>query len=102
MAEAVATELQAVGAHAHAVRADIEGVLAYLRRARVAVGYHHCRQGSAIENGSIPSAVGIANVVDRQPLAGVEADDQAPVLPFHLVAVDLEARPLGLGDLEWL
>jgi hypothetical protein len=40
--------------------------------------------------------------MERQPLAGVEADDEAPFLPAHLVAVDLEARPLRLGDLQRL
>ena len=101
-AEAVAAQLQAVGAHAHAVLADVEGVLAPLRRAGVAVGDDHLGERGAVEDRAVLAVVVVAEVVQRQPFAGVEADDEAPVLPAHLVAVDLEARPLGLRDLERL
>jgi len=40
--------------------------------------------------------------MQRQALTGVEADPQVPALPGDLVAVDGEAGPLGLGDLDRL
>jgi hypothetical protein len=44
----------------------------------------------------------VADLVEGQALLGVEADPQAPLLPAHLVAVDREARALGLRDLDGL
>ena len=35
-----------------------------------------------------------------EPLARREADPEPPLLPPHLAALDLEARALGLDDLE--
>ena len=87
-AEAVAAELQAVGAHAHAVLADVEGVLAPLRRAGVAVGHDHFGERGAIEDRAVAAVVAVAEVVQRQPFAGVEADRRssssasAPGCPF--------------------
>ena len=101
-AEAIAAQFQAVGAHAHAVFADVEGVLAVLRRGRVAVGHDHLRERGAIENRALLAAIVVPQVVQRQPFAGVEADDEAPVLPLHPIAIDREARPLGLRDVERL
>src|SRR5262245_16430238 len=40
--------------------------------------------------------------MQREPFPRVEADDQAPVLPLHLIAIDVETRPVRLGDLERL
>ena len=37
-----------------------------------------------------------------EPLALVEADAEAPLLPAHAPAVDLEARALRLGDVDRL
>src|SRR5262249_58955157 len=89
-AEAVAPQLQAVRAIAEAVLARVEGVLAGLLRGRVAVGDHHLGEGRPVEHRAIPAAVAVAEVVQGQPLAGVEPDDPAPVLPPNLVAVHRE------------
>ncbi len=101
-AEAIAAEFEAVGAHAHAVLADVEGVLAALGGAGVAVGNDHLGERGAVEDGAFAAVVVVAEVVQRQSLAGVEADDEAPLLPGDLIAVDLEARSLGLDDLQRL
>ena len=47
-------------------------------------------------------AVAIGDLVEDEALSRREADVQLPVLPPHHPAVDLEARALGLGDLERL
>ena len=39
--QAVAPEFKAIGAHAHTVFADIEGILAKLRCRRIAIGNDH-------------------------------------------------------------
>ncbi len=40
--------------------------------------------------------------MQRQTLAGGKTDHQRPVLPANRIALDLEARPLGLDDLQGL
>ncbi len=44
----------------------------------------------------------VGDPVQHQALAGGEADPQVPLLPAQVVPVDLEAGPLGLGDVERL
>ena len=70
VAQAIAAQFQAVGAHAHAVFADVEGVLADLRRAGIAVGNDHLGQRGPVENRAIAPVVAIADVMQRQALAG--------------------------------
>src|SRR5262249_25901483 len=101
-AEAIAAQLQAVGAVAEAVLAGVEGILAPLLRRRVAVGYNHLGQGDAIEDGTLAAVVLVTKVVEHEAFAGVETDDEAPLLPFHAVAIDFEAGPLRLVDLKRL
>ncbi len=102
VAEAVAAEAEAVGAHAHAVFADVEGVLADLLRLRVAVGDDHLGERGAVEDGPLFALIGVANVVEGEAFAGVEADDDIPLLPGDTVAVHGEAGAFGLGDDERL
>ena len=101
-AEAVAAEDQAVGAHPHAVLADVERVLPPLRRPGVAVGDDHLGERRPVQHGPVAAPVAVAEVVQGQPLAGVEPDHEGPVLPADVVTLDLEARPLGLADLQRL
>ena len=42
------------------------------------------------------------NIVEYQTLTPVEADTEAPLLPFHKVSVQLEAGSLGLNNPQWL
>ena len=100
--QAVAAQLQTVGARAHAVLADVEGVLAPLRRRRIAVGNDHLGQRGAIENGALLALIVVAQIVQRQSFTGIEADDEVPVLPANAVAVHTEARPFRLRDVERL
>ena len=50
--------------------------------------------------GRSAAAVLVADAVQDEPLARREADVQLPALPAHHAAVDREAGPLGLDDLE--
>src|SRR5207248_793590 len=38
----------------------------------------------------------------RQAFAGIEADDEAPLLPAHLIAIHSEAGPFRLRDVDGL
>ena len=100
--QAIAAQLEAVGAHPHPVFTDVEGVLAALRLSWVAIGHHHLRQRRPIEDGAVFVAIAVAEVVERQPLAGIEPDHELPILPSDLIALDGKARALRLGDLQRL
>src|SRR5687767_12517492 len=75
---------------------------AFLRRcgARIAVRNDHLGQGGSVHDGPVAALVVVTKVMQGQPLARVEAHDQAPVLPAHLVTIDLEAGPLRLRNLQ--
>src|SRR5207244_3694521 len=79
-----------------------EGVLARLLRGRIAVGDDHLREGRAIEDRAFLAVVLITKIIERQPLAAIEADDEAPFLPADAVAFNVKTRPRGLRDLERL
>ncbi len=100
--KAITTQFKAVRAHPKTIFAGIEGVLAGLLRGRVAVGNHHLREGGAIEHRAILALVLIAEMVQRQSLAGIEANDKTPLLPLYLVAVHREAGAFRLIDLQRL
>ena len=85
---------------AEADLADVERVLAVPGRAGVAVGDDELGARRAVADRPHPAAVLVADLVQDETLALVEADAQTPLLPAHLPAVDLEARALGLDDLE--
>src|SRR3954469_23102920 len=40
--------------------------------------------------------------MQRQPFAGVETNDETPLLPTNLIALDLEAWAGRLRNLQWL
>ena len=100
LAEAVAAARERRGGDADAVLAAVEGVLPVVARARVAVGHDHLRERGAIEDRALPAAVLVGDLVEHEALAGREADVHAPALPRQHAAVEREARPLGLRDLE--
>src|SRR5258708_36810862 len=80
--KAIATQFKAVRSHPETIFAGIKGVLAGLLRSRAAVGNHHLREGGAIEHRAILALVLIAEMVQRQSLAGIEANDKTPLLPL--------------------
>ena len=67
-AEAVAAERQRVGQHADAVLADIEGVLAEVPAAGIAVGHDHLGQRRAMQHRPQPAAVLVADGMQHQAL----------------------------------
>src|SRR5204863_7982723 len=101
-AEAIAAELQAVGAGPHAVFADVERVFPHLRRAGIAIGDDHLGERRPVQDRPLLAAVAVAEMVQRQPLAGIEADDEAPLLPANLAPLNLETRSGRLLDLQRL
>ena len=82
--------------------AGVEGALPRVHRAGVPVGHDHLAHRGPVEERAHPAAVLVADVVEDQALERVHADPQRPLLPAHEVALDREARALGLGDLERL
>ena len=102
LAQAVAAELERVGQPADQVLTVVEVVLPVARRARIAVRHNHLRHRGPVDDRPLTTVVVVADLVQRQALTGVEPDPHRPVLPADRVAVDGEARPLGLGDLDRL
>ena len=100
VAEAVAAERERVRQQADAVLAHVEDVLDAVRRRRVAVGNEHFRQRRPVDDRAAPPLVEVSDLVQHQPFARREADPERPFLPAHGVAVDGEAPPVGLGDLD--
>ncbi len=56
--------------------------------------------GEPVSDRAHAVAVHVADLVQGESLALVEADAEPPFLPAHLPAVELEARAFGLDDLE--
>ncbi len=102
MAETVAAQRQAIEQRADAVFAEIEGVAAERARGWIAVGHDHFGERGAVHDGAQTALVLIADVVEDQAFADIEADAQAPFLPAHLVALDGEAWAFRLGYLQGL
>ena len=102
-AEAVAAELQRVGHAAEAPLAGVERVLPAVHRAGVAVGHDHLARPT---RGGAPAGPGrsswYCDGVQHEALVRVEADAERPALPADVVAVDVEARAVGLHDLQRL
>ena len=44
----------------------------------------------------------MADLMQDQPLAVIEAYANVEAHPFDVTAIDREAWPLGLDDIEWL
>ena len=108
----VAPVLQRVRHATEPPLAGVERVLPPVHRARVPVGHDHLAHRRPIEHGPDDarcrcrpvSGVGIVvcDGVQHQALVGIEADTERPPLPAHEVPVDVEARAVGLRDLDRL
>ena len=101
-AQTVAAQRQRIGQHSQAVFADVEGVLAVILLARIAVGNHHLADRCTMQNGALHSLVVVADGVKHQAFARCETDPELPFLPLNLVAVDGEAGALRLHDVDGL
>ena len=100
-AKAVAAELERVDAATDAEVAEVEGALPEVRRVGVAVGHDHLRERRAVDDRPDGRRRSSHSIVCRtRPSRGVERPAEPPVLPADLVAVDGEARPVRLGDLD--
>src|SRR5262249_19712270 len=67
---------------------------------RIAIGYNHLRQTGTIQHGTDLALVLVADRVQDQTHARMDTEAKAPVLPAHLMAVDLKtarALPRWLG-----
>ena len=73
LAEAVAAQLQRGGHEAQAPLADVERGAAVVVGRRVAVGHDHLGEGQPVRDRAQPAAVGVADGVQHQALAVVEA-----------------------------
>ena len=102
LAQAVAPERQRVGHAAESPFAGVEGVLPPVHRPGVAVGHHHLVDGRAVQDRADTAPVVVADGVQDQALVLLHRDAERPLLPAHEVALDGEARSLGLADLERL
>src|SRR5579885_2181929 len=101
-AETVAAQLQRVGHRTDAIFPDVEGVLAVIRLARIAVGHDQLADRRPIEHWSLLAVIVVADRVQHQPFPRREADAETPLLPAHFVALDSEAGTVGLFDLQRL
>ena len=78
----------------------LENVLAIVAARRRAIGHDLCGVGGAIEHGPPAAADRITDSVKHETLAPVEPHPEIPVLPGDPLAIDLEARPVGLHHVE--
>jgi hypothetical protein len=102
VADAVAAQLEGIGVAADQVLAGVEVVLPRPDRRRVAVGHDHLGDRGPLDDRAVALAVAERDPVQHKAFAGVEADAQRPVLPSEEVAVEGEAGPRRLGDLDRL
>src|SRR5947207_1758377 len=83
-----------------AVFADVEHVLSMVRELWAAVRNDHFSEGGAMYDGPTDAIHGMADLMQYQPLAVIEAYANVEAHPFNVTAIDREARPLGLDDIE--
>ena len=100
--EAIAAEFELVRELAKAELARIEGAFGKMLRRRIGIGNRHLRYAGAMDDRAQPAAVAKAELVEDEPFPRREADAELPVLPGDVPAVDDEARPVGLDNLERL
>ena len=100
LAEAVAAELERGGHQPEPPLADVERGAAVVVGRRVAVGHDHLGERQPVGDLAHAAAVLVAEGVDHEALAVVEAEPHRPLLPVQLVAVERERRAVGLGYLE--
>src|ERR1700683_1156300 len=97
-AETITTELERVGELAEAVFAHVEDVFAVVAAFWRAIGDDELGESGAAHDG--PAVV--ADVVQNESVARVEADRQCPLVPGDGVAVHGEADAFGLDGIEGL
>ncbi len=102
LADTVAAETQRIRVPAEKEFARVEIVLPIPGRGRVGIWHDHLRDRCPIQHRPLLIAVAVTNVTQNKTLAGVEADLQRPPRPPDLLALNGEARPLRLGDLNRL
>src|SRR5262245_62244092 len=73
-----------------------------VRELWAAVWNHHFGEGGAMYDGPANAIHGMADLMQDQPLAVVEAYANVKAHPFDVTAIDREAWPLGLDDIERL
>ena len=100
LAQAVAAQGERGGHEAEAPLADVERGPPVVVRAGVPVRHHHLGEREPVRHRAEPLAVGEGDLVQHEALAVVEAQPQLPVLPAEQVAVEREADPVGLADLQ--
>src|SRR5262245_28436143 len=80
MAEAIAAELQRVEELADAVLAGVEGIAPIVATGRVAIGHDHLGKRGAVHDRPQAPAILIADGVEGEPLADIEAEAKLPFL----------------------
>ncbi len=97
--EAVTAQSQRVGQAAQAPLADVEGVLPPVHGVGVAVGHDHLADRGAAQDGTEAPVV-VADAPQDQSLERLHRDPHGPVLPREQIAVEVEAGPVRLDDLQ--
>src|ERR1700761_580957 len=99
---AIASELQAVGTHPHSIFAYVKCILADLRRPWISIGNDHLGEGCTVKHGALPAMIGITYITDLNTPSRIEANNHRPVLPADARALQREARPFRLRDVQRL
>ncbi len=102
LAQAVTAEHQRVRRLAHAALAGIEVVAPVEAVMRISVRNDHLAETGSIQDRTIAPLVVVGDGMEHQSLERLQARPQAPPLPGDQVALDLEARALGLDDRQRL
>ncbi len=96
--KAVTAEDEAIGKHTNANLSSIENVFEVVRGRRIPVWHIHLGERRTIEDRTPPSLVEILHQVQHESLTRGKADAEAPLLPGHLLPLNLEARTFWLGN----
>lgn len=96
--DAVAAQLQLIDVPTEEVFPGVEVVLPKAVGRRIRIGHDHFADRSPGHHGPLSER----HLTDDQALAGVESESQPPVSPCNLFAINGEARPLWLRDLNEL
>src|SRR6266446_5903616 len=96
--QAVTAKDKAIGKHTNANLSCIENVFEVVRGRRVPVWHIHFGERRTIENGAPPFLVEILHQVQYESLTWSKAGAEAPLLPGHLLSLNLEARAFWLRD----
>mmetsp|Transcript_27194 Transcript_27194/g.61981 ORF Transcript_27194/g.61981 Transcript_27194/m.61981 type:complete len:497 (+) Transcript_27194:456-1946(+) len=91
---AIATELQLVGVDTEADLAQVEDVLASVRRLGPAIGHNHLRDASTVAH----RAAVEADVTELKALAKLESDVQLPLVPLQEPVLQGEGDAFRLRD----